>query len=422
MSANRFRIAIVGAGPAGLTLARLLHRRGIPYNIFDLRQRPSAEELAKPSGSLDLHEGSGLDAIRELGLYDEFKTMTDDCSEAQKVADKHGNILFAEAADSGNSQERPEISRNKLNQLLLSRLPSSTIHWQHKLRAATASEVNGNIQTELDFGDKGKQVFDFVVGADGAWSKVRSQLTDARPTYAGQQNVTVSIRHISTRYPHLHELVGSGTFFSLGDRHAIISQRATQDTARLYALVSTKDEDFAKTHGLGNKTAAQTKSILLEGDNAPFKNFGPVVKELISTACDDETAANPGEPVDIRPMCTLYGPEVEREDGWQHKPGLTLVGDAAHLMPPNGEGVNMGMYDSLMLSKAISQAHDKAQRDGVAVQRVLDPLVKQVEEDMLERVRVVAQETAELREMMFDGDDCAVGMAEFFKSMAPPPE
>lgn len=66
------RIAIIGAGPAGLTLGALLHKHAIPFTIFELRQKPTAGELSKPSGMLDLHEGSGLAAIRECGLYDEF--------------------------------------------------------------------------------------------------------------------------------------------------------------------------------------------------------------------------------------------------------------------------------------------------------------------------------------------------------------
>ncbi|KAJ8608413.1 hypothetical protein MRB53_039665 [Persea americana] len=84
------RIAIIGAGPAGLILALLLHNHkpSIPFTVFELRQRPTDIELAKPSGMLDLHDESGQAAIKDCGLWDEFLKLTGECAEAQRVADK----------------------------------------------------------------------------------------------------------------------------------------------------------------------------------------------------------------------------------------------------------------------------------------------------------------------------------------------
>ena len=78
---------------------------------------------------------------------------------------------------------------------------------------------------------------------------------------------------------------------ALGDRHGIVVQRAAGDTARLYTLINTKDEQFATTHALREKSAAEAKTIVLEAEDAAFKDFGPVLRELITAACDDETAA-----------------------------------------------------------------------------------------------------------------------------------
>lgn len=221
----RPRIAIVGGGPAGLALGLLLHKRGIPFTIFELRQEPSDEELAKPSGMLDLHDESGLAAIRECGLFNQFLQLTGECTEANKVADMHGSILYA---DEEGLSEHPEISRHALTKLLSSHLPPEVIKWDHKLlSAASVTAPSGaTTQTELDYGSdphRGKQAFDLVIGADGAWSRIRNMLTDIRPHYAGTQNFTATVRHITAKYPHLAALVGRGSFAALGLRHGIMT-------------------------------------------------------------------------------------------------------------------------------------------------------------------------------------------------------
>ena len=420
MSFTQFRVAIIGAGPAGLTLGALLHKKGVQFTIFEVREKPTQEELARPAGSLDLHEGTGLAALQEAELTDEFNTMIDDCSEAIKVSDKYGNILYAYDGNADAGQRRPEISRNKLTHLLLSHCPASAIRWKHKLIHIRRQARSQYTEIELDFAENGRQTFDFVVGADGAWSSIRALLNDIKPKYAGHQNITINIRNISTRYPQLAELVGSGTFMALGDRHGVISQRAVQDTARIYVFVATEDEDYSEKHFLRRKTATQIKKLLFDGDDAPLRCYGSMVKELVSVACDDETAAEPGVPVIIRPLYTIY----ETPDGynWEHKSNVTLIGDAAHLMAPNGEGVNIAMKDALALSQAIIKARNSANSEEIPMQNALDSSVFEFEMDMLARAKEVAGETAELMEMMYGSIDGAKSMVDFFKSHRAPSE
>lgn len=66
-------IAILGAGPSGLTLARLLHLAGIDFTIFERDESAASAWGRGGSGTLDLHEGSGLLALQQAGLMEEFK-------------------------------------------------------------------------------------------------------------------------------------------------------------------------------------------------------------------------------------------------------------------------------------------------------------------------------------------------------------
>ncbi|KAF2865621.1 salicylate hydroxylase, partial [Massariosphaeria phaeospora] len=398
---------------------------------FELRPLPTPAELAKPSGMLDLHDESGLAAIRACDLYAAFTQRTTECSEAQKVADQHGAILYQ---DGGEASERPEISRHALSALFLAQLPPDCIKWEHKLRSAKMVETsNGSsssstttaattpgahTETTLDFGPQnGTHTFDLVVGADGAWSKVRALLTPETPHYAGIQNITLTIRHISTAYPALAALVGSGSFTALAHHQGIMSQRGPQDSARIYIFVRTPDERFAHSTGLAGMTPAAAKPLLLDdADAALLHAWGPALKDLVAAACAEETADNPGAPLDIRPMYSL--PAVGHT--WASQRGATLVGDAAHLMGPwAGEGVNLALWDALLLAEAIGKAYRGSGGEqgatGAAFQEALAPLMGAFEVGMAARAREKAEESVANGEMLF-GEDAATAFVNFFLS------
>ena len=402
---SRPRIAVVGGGPAGLTAGVLLHKHSIPFAIFELRRKPTAEDLAQPIGMLDLHEESGLAALRECDLFDEFIPLTGACAEVMRLSDKDGNIVFTHGSDQKDAH-RPEVSRHALSQLLISKLPAERIQWGYKLISATSRQE----EIELDFGVHGKKTFDLVIGADGAWSKVRELLTDVKPQYAGRQIVTLTIKNITTKYPHLAELIGPGSFIAFGNRHTLTTQRGEQDSARMYIFITTSDEDFKRTSCLDSTTAVEAKEKLLT-DKTMLGGWGPRIKELVTVASEEDSAANPGTFVDIRPVFGLPIGHV-----WEHVRGATVIGDAAHLMPPDGEGVNIGMLDALLLSRAIIKAHKATALYETKFQGVLDLEIQDFESDMRERAKHAAEHSKMLNEAMHS-DEGAIGMVNLFKRM-----
>ena len=159
-----------------------------------------------------------------------------------RVINSAGVVLHT---DEGELASRPEIARNALTNLLIQNIPSDIIKWNHKV-AAVRSDRNattGVTEIKFNLGTNGTAVYDFVVGADGALSRICKLLSDVQPFYRGAQYMTATIRHVSTKHPHLAELSGSGSLCALGGGNGIMTQRGPQDSLRLYAAVSTPHED-----------------------------------------------------------------------------------------------------------------------------------------------------------------------------------
>lgn len=410
-------IAIIGAGPGGLTLACLLRKSSIPYTIYDLRPLPDSSATHLPSGSLDLHRDSGLLALDTCGLLPAFEALPGECTEDMVVADKEGTVQYE---DYGEARDRPEVARNRLMELLLSTISPASVKWEHKLLSvAPSTSSNSHAKWHLTFQSQGKNLeedYDLVIGADGAWSKIRTQITDITPHFSGINCITLTIPHITTSYPHLATLVGKGTYHASSAKLSIMSQRGSLDSARLYLMIASSSEAWLEETGISAMDAESMKAKLLT-DPEIFKSWGHKPKELVAVACDEEGKS--GEQISAKPLYML-----SPTDTIAHTPGLTLLGDAAHLMTPfAGEGVNAAMLDALRLSEAIISALTPSPDNtpDSALELKLEESIRAYEQNMMQRMRPFMEETYQNLEMIF-AEDAPMGMVEFMNSHGPPPE
>lgn len=393
-------VAIIGAGPGGLVLARLLHLAKVPFTLYEAEPSRTSREQG---GSLDLHEESGQLALHAAGLYSEWKKLARSEGEDMRVGDKTGK-LFMEEVDTHGSANRPEVDRIQLRGLLLDSLPQGTIQWGHKVRLiSTSSKGKGKHEVHLETASGTfTESFDLVVGADGAWSKVRPLLSDTNPHYSTISCLDTRIRSVDTLHPAISKLVGQGVYFACSDRKALVAQRNGDGSIRTYIMLQ-KPETWLKDVGVDWSDAVAAKNYMLEEE---YKDWSDELKALITHADPDIVA---------RPFYML-----PIDFSWTSKQGITLLGDAAHLMTPfAGEGVNLAMADAVDLSKAIVKASTEGQITG------LFDAIKEFEETMLVKSHEKMEETWRNLELFFKPDAPKEFVQMFEEMMAahgPPPE
>ncbi|MEU0504699.1 NAD(P)/FAD-dependent oxidoreductase [Nocardia sp. NPDC005998] len=344
MNTSHHPIAIVGAGLGGLTLARVLHVHGIPATVYEA---DPSEKSRTQGGQLDIHENDGQRALADAGLTDEFRAIIHEGAEALRVLDRHGKLLHDEPDD--GTARRPEVLRGDLRRILLDSLPDQTVQWGRKVADVRSL---GDGQHELTFADGSTVTSSLVVGADGAWSKVRPLLSDAKPEYIGTTFIETYLYDVDERHPATAKAVGVGAMYALTPGKGIVAHREAGNILHTYVELNRPAEWIADIDF--TDAAAATARITAE-----FDGWAPELTALIT---DGETA-----PV-ARMIHTL--PDGHR---WDRVPGVTLLGDAAHLMPPSGDGANLAMFDGSELAKAIAAHPDDFEAAVAAYEEALFP-------------------------------------------------
>ena len=376
------RIAIIGGGPAGLTLARILQMRGADLQVFELDASATARDQG---GELDLHEDSGQIAIREAGLLDEFLARSRPEAQVSQVFDKHGAIhMSLGLAD--EKITRPEIDRRALRDLLAASLEPGTLQWGRQLkRVDRKTEGRHAAGFALSFADGSSAQADLLFGCDGTWSRVRPLVTSVRPGYSGVTFIETRVSAPDQRHPEVARFVGPGTIMVTSDDRAMMAQRNGDDHIRVYVILRVA-EDWVRTCGLEFANANAVRAALL----SHFQGWAPRTLAMLAQS-DDLFIPRP-----------LYN--VPPDQSWQSQPDIALLGDAAHVMPPfTGKGANYAMLDAVELAGNLTSGEHAS----------VASAIQAYDAGMLRRMSAAVAETMESQEVMIS-PTAPEGIAQLF--------
>jgi 2-polyprenyl-6-methoxyphenol hydroxylase-like FAD-dependent oxidoreductase len=363
------QVAIVGGGPGGLTLARLLQLQNVNVNVYERDLNKEARVQGSP---LDLHEESGLAAIHKANLFDEFKNNYMPGADKTLILDENATIFYSDhetnlEEDFGNEHFRPEIDRGVLRKILLESLQPETVVWDSHF-LSMKKQNNGWL---LLFKNGLSAYADIVIGSDGANSKIRPYVTDIKPIYSGITMLEGNVYESKKATPTIHSLLKGGKIMAFGNTQNILMGQKGDDALGFYASFKA-DETWATNNGLDYSDKTQ----ILGWFRKEYSEWSSIWHELF------ENVSIPFIPRLI--YCTPLN------QTWETLPNATIIGDAAHVMPPfAGEGANMAMLDALELSEYLTSG-----------QYTVQEALSLYELNMRKRAAKAAQESLENGEKM----------------------
>jgi 2-polyprenyl-6-methoxyphenol hydroxylase-like FAD-dependent oxidoreductase len=377
------QVAIIGGGPGGLTLARLLQLQNVQVKVYERDLNKNARVQGSP---LDLHDESGLAAIRKALLFDEFKNNFMPGADKTLIVDESANLFFSDhetnlEEDFDNEYFRPEIDRGVLRKILLESLQPETVVWDSHF----ISMEKQNEGWLLHFKNGLSTYADIVIGSDGANSKIRPYITDIKPIYSGITMLEGNVYQSKKTTPTIHSLLNGGKIMAFGNtKNILMGQKGGGDLGFYTSFKA--DETWATNNGLDYSDKAQ----ILEWFKNEYREWSSVWYELF------ENVAIPFIP---RPIYC-----VPLNQTWKTLPNVTMIGDAAHVMPPfAGEGANMAMLDALELSEYLTSDNYNTVQEAISC----------YEHNMRKRAAKAAQESLENGEKMHSKEALKTMLAFF---------
>ncbi|MET0571004.1 MAG: NAD(P)/FAD-dependent oxidoreductase [Pedobacter agri] len=330
------KIAVIGGGPGGLTLARLLQLKGTDVQVYE---RDIDKDARVQGAPLDMHEASGMAALIKADLLAEFKNNFMPGADKTLILNEQAEVHFSDheknlEEDFGNENFRPEIDRGVLRKILLASLAPDTVVWDSHF----ISMERHNEGWMLYFKNGLSVYADLVIGSDGANSKIRPYLTEIKPFYSGITMLEGNVYDAKKAVPQMYSLINGGKIMAFGNgKNILMGQKGGGDLGFYLSFKANENWSEESDVDFSDRTA------VLEWFKREYPNWSSVWYEIF------EKAAMPFIP---RP---IYCAPLDQN--WKTLSNLTLIGDAAHVMPPfAGEGANMAMLDALELSECLTSA------------------------------------------------------------------
>ncbi|WP_221583313.1 4-hydroxybenzoate 3-monooxygenase [Microbacterium sp. G2-8] len=311
---ERTRVAIVGAGPAGLLLAHLLDRAGISSIVLDSRTREEIETTVR-AGIL---EQNTVEILRETGASDRVDTVGSRHDGIELRFDGAGHrIDFAESVGRGVwLYPQHEV----LKDLIAVRLAAGQ-DLRFSTPVAHVSDIESDRPRVVATGQDGRRVeieADFVVGADGSRSVVREAVTGSHGGFF-REYPFAWFGVLCEAPPSAHELIYSNS----PDGFALISQRSPEVQRMYFQCDPAQDPDVFSERQLWDMLQARVPGATL--------HEGPIFQR------------------DVLRFRSFVAHRLL-------KGRAAIVGDAAHTVPPTGaKGMNLAVADVVVLSRALEQ-------------------------------------------------------------------
>jgi 2-polyprenyl-6-methoxyphenol hydroxylase-like FAD-dependent oxidoreductase len=359
------QIAIVGGGPGGLTLARLLQQKGATVTLYERDINKDARVQGSP---LDMHETSGWAALSKANLLEAFQKNILPGADRKIIVNKRAEILFSDHETQSQQAfepeySNPEIARGVLRKILLESLQPETVVWNSHFISMEKQDEGWLLHFK-----NGEPVYaDMVIGADGAHSKIRPYITDIKAFYSGVTMLEITILKAEQEAPHIYALLNGGKVMAFGDGKCILGGQKGNGDLGFYASFKT-GETWAHHSGLDYNDHTQ----MLMWFKQEYPDWSSTWHELF----DGATTPFIPRPVYCMPL----------DQDWETLSHVTLLGDAAHVMPPfAGEGANMAMLDALELSECLTSGNYPNLREAISAYEI----------NMRKRATIAAQQSLE---------------------------